>query len=127
MKDSKVVFRFIVVGTLNFLLIALLVWGLMELGVDYKWANIAAYTVAQIHNFVWCKYWIFPIMDGGKRNIWRQIVLFLIAFGCAFGLQFALTVSLVQLVHVNEYIAQFIGVLLYGVINFTMNRVLTFK
>lgn len=127
---STLIFRFIVVGTLNFLVISLLVWLLMDVfSVDYKIANIVGYVVAQVHNFLWCKYWIFPVMEGGgtQFNLWQQISLFLFAFGCAFTSQFLLTVTLVELFGFNEYVGQFIGILLYGAVNFTMNRKLTFK
>lgn len=127
---STLIFRFIVVGTLNFLVISLLVWLLMHVfSVDYRIANIVGYVVAQVHNFLWCKYWIFPVMEGGgtEFNLWQQISLFLFAFGCAFISQFLLTVTLVELFGFNEYVGQFIGILLYGAVNFTMNRKLTFK
>lgn len=127
MKTSTLVLRFAIVGTLNFLVITVIVWLLMHVDVDYKMANVVGYTIAQIHNFVWCKYWIFPIMEGPKRSTMKQIGLFLVAFACSFGAQFLLTVTLVEKLNFNEYVGQFIGLLLYGVINFTMNRRLTFK
>lgn len=62
MKESVRIFRFIVIGTMNALIMALVVWLMMrEMSFegDYMVANVTAYVIAQIHNFIWCKYWIF--------------------------------------------------------------------
>lgn len=49
---------------MNALIMALVVWLMMKemsFDGDYMVANITAYLIAQIHNFIWCKYWIFPV------------------------------------------------------------------
>ena len=60
----------------------------MSLDIDYMLSNITAYLIAQIHNFIWCKYWIFPRYKEKKSNTWRQVLLFSIAFGMAYLAQF---------------------------------------
>lgn len=68
MKESVRVIRFAIVGTLNALIAAVVVWLLMHIeGESYIIANICAYIVAQIHNFIWCKYWIFPLETDDKK------------------------------------------------------------
>ena len=82
MKESVRIFRFIVIGTMNALIMALVVWLMMKemsFDGDYMVANITAYLIAQIHNFLWCKYWIFPV-ENKKNSIWKQILLFCSAF-----------------------------------------------
>ena len=82
MKESVRIFRFIVIGTMNALIMALVVWLMMKemsFDGDYMVANITAYLIAQIHNFIWCKYWIFPV-ENKKNSIWKQILLFLLCF-----------------------------------------------
>ena len=80
MKESARIFRFAVIGTLNALIMAVTVWVMMdELDINYMLSNVTAYILAQIHNFIWCKYWIFPTEK--KSNTWRQVLLFSIAFG----------------------------------------------
>ncbi|WP_196368623.1 GtrA family protein, partial [Bacteroides fragilis] len=67
MKESVRIFRFAVIGTLNALITAFVIWLMMdELSYDCIPANITAYIVAQIHNFIWSKCWIFPIEN--KKN-----------------------------------------------------------
>ena len=129
MKETVRIIRFIIVGTLNALIAAFVVWVLMHLGgTDYMIANISAYTAAQINNFLWCKYWIFPLDRETKKNsIQRQILFFLIAFVMAYSAQFIFLLVLVEILHLNEYLAQFLGLFVYGAVNFLSNKLITFK
>ncbi len=124
-KESTRIFRFAVIGTLNALITAATVGIMMGvLGVHYLASNITAYVLAQTHNFLWCKFWIFP--TDKKSNTWRQVLLFLIAFGMAYLAQFLFIVMLVEWLSCNEYLAQFLGLFVYGAVNFLMNKKVTF-
>jgi putative flippase GtrA len=126
-KESVRIFRFAVIGTLNALITAFVIWLMMdELSYDYIPANITAYIVAQIHNFIWSKYWIFPKAEQ-KNNICFQILFFCSAFGLAYSAQFLFLVTLVECGDVNEYLAQFLGLFIYGTVNFIVNKKLTFR
>ena len=127
MKESVRIFRFAVIGTLNALITAFVIWLMMnELSYDYIPANITAYIVAQIHNFIWCKYWVFPTEDK-KNNLWQQVLFFAMAFGISYSAQFIFLIILVEAGDVNEYLAQFLGLFIYGTVNFITNRKLTFR
>ena len=127
MKESVRIFRFAVIGTLNALITAFVIWLMMnELSYDYIPANITAYIVAQIHNFIWCKYWVFPTEDK-KNNLWQQVLFFAMAFGIAYSAQFIFLIILVEAGDENEYLAQFLGLFIYGTVNFITNRKLTFR
>ena len=127
MKESVRIFRFAVIGTLNALITAFVIWLMMnELSYDYIPANITAYIVAQIHNFIWCKYLVFPTEDK-KNNLWQQVLFFAMAFGIAYSAQFIFLIILVEAGDVNEYLAQFLGLFIYGTVNFITNRKLTFR
>ncbi|RHJ87661.1 GtrA family protein [Parabacteroides sp. AM08-6] len=124
MKESVRIIRFILVGTLNALIAALVIWLMMEeLDCNYIASNITAYIVAQINNFFWSKYWIFT-SNAGKFQ--REIPLFLLAFGCAYGAQFLALLLMVEGLDLNEYLAQFLGLFVYGAVNFLMNKKVTF-
>ena len=126
MKESTRIFRFMIVGTLNALIMATTIWIMMdELDINYMLSNITAYTLAQIHNFIWCKYWIFPTEKRG--NTWRQVLLFSVAFGMAYGAQFLFFIELVEGLNCDEYLSQFLGLFVYGGVNFLMNKRVTFK
>lgn len=125
MKESVRIFRFIVVGSLNALITAVVIWLMMDvLGLGYIWANVGGYVAALINNFFWCKYWIFP---SEKGSFMREIPLFLIAFGCAYGAQFVSLLLMVEALGMNKYLAQFLGLFVYGAVNFLMNRKVTFR
>lgn len=126
MKESTRIFRFAVIGTLNAIIMAVTIWVMMdELDINYILSNITAYVLAQIHNFMWCKYWIFP--TDNKSNTWQQVLLFSVAFGMAYGAQFLFLIGLVEGLNFDEYLAQFLGLFIYGGVNFMMNKKLTFK
>ena len=127
MRESRRIFRFAVIGTLNALIIAAVIWLMMdELDIDYMLSNITAYVIAQTHNFIWCKYWIFPV-EKRKNNVWKQILFFCSAFGVAYTAQFLFLVLLVEGLDVNEYLAQFLGLFIYGAANFIANKKITFQ
>lgn len=129
MKEPVRIFRFILVGTLNAVIMALIVWLMMKnlsFEGDYMVANVTAYVVAQIHNFIWCKYWVFPVTNK-KNSIWKQILFFCTAFGVAYSAQFLFLILLVEVVDVNEYLAQFLGLFIYGAVNFLTNKKITFQ
>ncbi len=126
MKESTRIFRFVVIGTLNALITAATIGLMMGVaGIHYLASNVTAYVLAQTNNFLWCKYWIFP--TDKKSNTWRQVLLFLIAFGLAYTAQFLFLVLLVEWLGCNEYLAQFLGLFVYGAVNFLMNKKVTFR
>ena len=121
MKESTRICRFAVIGTLNALITAITIWVMMdELDINYMLSNVTAYILAQTHNFIWCKYWVFPTEK--KSNTWRQVLLFSIAFGMAYCAQFLFLIGLVEGLNCNEYLAQFLGLFVYGGVNFLMNK-----
>lgn len=129
MKESVRLVRFAVVGTLNYLITMLVIWIMMtklSFQGDYIVANITAYLIAQTHNFIWSKYWIFP-SENKKNNLWQQILLFSTAFGVAYSIQFLFLIFMVEVIEVNEYLAQFIGIVIYGTVNFIANKKITFR
>lgn len=124
-KESARVLRFVIIGTLNALITAIVIWLMMHvLSCNYLWSNVAGYIAALINNFFWSKYWIFSSGDG---KFLREVPLFLIAFGCAYGMQFLALLLMVEIFAMNEYVAQFLGLFVYGAVNFIMNRKLTFR
>ena len=128
MKETVRLVRFVTVGALNALITAVMVWLMMAvIGAGYILANIVAYLIAQTNNFIWSKYWIF-INDNkkAKNGLLKEILFFASAFLVAYGLQFLFIVFLVEIVEMNEYLAQFLGLFVYGGVNYFANRFITF-
>ena len=129
MKESVRLFRFAVVGTLNYFITVLVIWIMMtclSFKGDYIVANVTAYIIAQTHNFIWSKYWIFPATQR-RNDLRQQILFFCTAFGVAYGIQLLFVILTVELAGLNEYPAQFIGIIIYGAINFIVNKKITFR
>lgn len=125
MKEITRIGRFAMIGTLNAFITAFTVWVMMDiLDINYLLSNVVAYILAQIHNFQWSKYWIFP--SNKKSNTWQQVLLFSIAFGMAYGSQFLFLITLVEVLNCNEYLSQFLGLFVYGAVNFILNKRITF-
>lgn len=128
-KESVRIFRFAIIGALNALITALVIavmMAVLSFQGDYIVANVTAYIIAQIHNFIWSKYWIFS-SENKKNSISRQILFFCLAFTIAYSSQFIFLILLVETLHVNEYLAQFLGLFVYGGVNFIANKKITFK
>lgn len=129
MKESVRIFRFAIIGMLNALITAIVIWAMMQamtFEYDYLVANIVGYVIAQTHNFIWSKYWIFPTKDK-KNSLWKQLLFFCTAFGLAYSTQVLFLIVLVECADVNEYLAQFLGLFVYGAVNFIVNRKITFR
>lgn len=129
MKESVRLVRFAIVGTLNYLITMSVIWIIMtnlSFRNDYIVANITAYIIAQTHNFIWSKYWIFP-SESRKNNLWQQVLLFCTAFGVAYSVQFIFLILMVEAWDINKYLAQFIGIVIYGAVNYIANKKITFK
>lgn len=129
MRESVRIVRFCVIGTLNALITAVVIGAMMKgAGADYLLANVLAYMVAQTHNFVWSKFWIFPLDTTYKKSsTWRQVLLFSVAVALAYSLQFLFLLLLVEVFGVDEYLAQFLGLLVYGAVNYLVNKYITFR
>ena len=92
----------------------------------YIVANIMAYLIAQTHNFIWSKYWIFP-SSNPQNSLWQQIMLFCTAFGIAYGIQLLFVILMIEAIGIKEFTAQFIGIIIYGAVNFMVNNRITFR
>lgn len=125
MKESIRILRFAIVGTSNALIAAVTIWLLMDvLDCNYLWSNVAGYAASLINNFMWSKYWVF---SARQHNFLQEIPLFLLAFGCAYTMQFLFLLLMVEGIGMNEYLGQFLGLFIYGAVNFLMNKNMTFK
>lgn len=126
MKKSAIqIIRFCVVGTSNALITALVIWIMMDLlSYDYIIANICGYILGVSNSFIWNKLWVF---QARHTNVWKEVFLFGVAFFLAYFAQFIFLLILVEFFDLNEYLSQFLGLFIYGGINFVMNRILTFR
>ena len=127
MRESTRLLRFAIIGTANALITALIVYLMMEVfQVGYLVSNVVGYLIAQIHNFFWSSFWIFPATFR-EHSLGKRVLLFSLAVALAYSAQFIILLLLVEGLHMNEYWAQFLGLFVYGGVNFLINRNFTFK
>ena len=56
-----------------------------------------------------------------------RIMLFCTAFGIAYGIQLLFVILMIEAIGIKEFTAQFIGIIIYGAVNFMVNNRITFR
>ncbi|HJD92134.1 GtrA family protein [Bacteroides coprosuis] len=128
MKESTRVLRFAIIGTLNAVITAVVIWVMMDLfHQEYKISNLTGYFIAQVNNFIWGKYWIYISEENKGKSLWAQIFKFTISCVVSYIAQFLFIYVLIDILDMNAYLAQFFGLFVYGAVNFLFNRFITFR
>ncbi len=123
-KRSTQIVRFILVGMSNalitYIIYVVMRWAHFLPGIS----NAIGYLAALVNSFIWSKIWVFQTH---KTNLGREIFYFCVAFLLAYGCQFIFFKTMIFHADINEYLVQFLGLFIYGAVNFIMNRKITFK
>jgi len=117
--------RFATVGAsgyaINLAVFALLVGAL---GVDYRAAAVAAFTVALVNNFAWNRLWTFRA--GGGHAGFQAARFFVVSLG-AFGFNLILLLGLVEVLGVAQVPAQATAIIAATPLNFVGNKLWSFR
>lgn len=114
--------KFCIVGAGNTLLTFLVFSLLFTVGMNYLAANIIGYSVGVANSYFWNRRWVFRTESSYKnliRFISVNVLTLLINTSCLF--------ILVDFLGIHELIAQLIATGIGMVINFTLNKIWTFK
>lgn len=122
-ESGKQILKFCIVGTLNAAITYIALWLLPHMGFSTEASNIAGYVIVLIHSFAWSKLWIFK---SKSHNLLKESALFVAAFLTAYALQYACFNALLD-AGMNKYLANLLSLIVFGVTNFLMNKLLTFK
>lgn len=125
MKDDYIRFgKFLIVGVLNTVIsyCAYILLRLFE--IDSYICNVLSYIVGVTNSFLWNKLWVF---QSKHTNVKKEILAFVIVFLVCYTCQLLLFSFLLESLLWNEYLAQFCGMCLYTILNFFLNRMITFK
>lgn len=126
--DRKTVYQFIrfaIVGVLNTSVSLVIIYLLMHLfSVEYKLSNLIGYIAGVINSFFWSKLWVFK---KNNSNIIKEAVCFIIIFAVCYGIQFAALLLFVETWHIDKDISQLLGMCVYTLFNFILNRCITFR
>jgi putative flippase GtrA len=124
-KAIKQAIKYGVVGVINTLITAVVIWIMMKLlGCSDVVSNVVGYIAGVLNSFIWNKKWTFKSTEKWIGSAIR--------FGVVFGICYLLQLGLLVFV-LNPYLAidpyynQLIAMAFYTAINFVMNKFYTFK
>ncbi len=69
----------------------------------------------------------FSFQESPKQLSRKQKMLFCTAFGIAYGIQLLFVILMIEAIGIKEFTAQFIGIIIYGAVNFMVNNRITFR
>jgi len=117
--------RFGLVGGIGFIVnVAVYTLFVHSVGVDYRLANIAAWLIAVINNFVLNRHWTFDARDGRARP---QAIRFLLVSLAAEAFSLALLTLFVEVAGVAKVPAQALAVAGSMPLNFLGNKLWSFR
>ena len=124
-KAIKQAIKYGVVGVINTLITAVVIWIMMKLlGCSDVVSNVVGYIAGVLNSFIWNKKWTFKSTEKWMGSAIR--------FGVVFGICYLLQLGLLVFV-LNPYLAidpyynQLIAMAFYTATNFVMNKFYTFK
>lgn len=123
-ENNRQIFKFCIIGTMNAAITYITLFLLSELGVNELLANFIGYILVLINSFLWSRFWIFKSQN---KNILKEIIFFVSAFFLAYLLQFTSFSILVRIFNINQYLANLIGLVVFGATNFIANKKITFN
>ncbi|MDH6533438.1 GtrA family protein [Parabacteroides sp. 52] len=124
METVKQAIKYGIVGISNTLITAVVIWIMMKMcGISDVISNATGYVAGVLNSFIWNKQWTFQSSAGWVSSGIR----FGAVFGVCYLLQLILVLSLNKQLNIDPYYNQLIGMAFYTVINFVMNKYITFK
>lgn len=124
-KTTVQLIKFAMVGVLNTTLSLAVIYTLMTFfHIDVYTANIWGYIVGIINSFIWNKVWVFKKNSG---MVFKEIFYFLLIFALCYGTQFISLRLMIESLSLNSYIAQLLAMAVYTVMNFILNKCVTFR
>ena len=124
-KAIKQAIKYGVVGVINTLITAVVIWIMMKLlGCSDVVSNVVGYIAGVLNSFIWNKKWTFKSTEKWMGSAIR----FGIVFGICYLLQLGLLVFVLNpYLAIDPYYNQLIAMAFYTAINFVMNKFYTFK
>lgn len=96
--------------------------------VDYLLAQLVAFAISVLWSFYWNNRFVFVIQNEEKRSLWKALLKTYISYSfTGLFLNSILLIFWVQIVHISEFIAPIINLLITVPINFIMNKLWAFK
>lgn len=116
--------RFLFVGIINTLVTYIVYFVLRYFCVIPELCNAIGYIAGVINSFIWNKKWVFKTKGTDVR---KEMLGFALVFVVCYGIQFfVFTILLYQFVW-NEYIVQLLSMCMYTLLNYVLNKFISFR
>ncbi len=128
--------RFGIVGVSNtvisYVIYALCLLGFQKAniltGIDYLIAQIIQFVLSVLWSFYWNNKMVFTLKDGEKRSLWRALIKTYISYSfTGLFLNSALLVVWIKVMHVSEFVAPVINLIISVPLNFVINKFWAFR
>ena len=95
---------------------------------DYFIAQIIAFILSVLWSFFWNNKFVFMLEDGEERSLWKALLKTYVSYSfTGLFLNSVLIVLWVQVLHISEFIAPIINLLISVPVNFLINKFWAFK
>lgn len=95
---------------------------------DYFIAQIIAFILSVLWSFFWNNKFVFMLEDGEERSLWKVLLKTYVSYSfTGLFLNSVLIVLWVQVLHISEFIAPIINLLISVPVNFIINKFWAFK
>jgi len=121
--------KFCIVGLSNTALSYIIYAVLVYVGLYYIVASVTAFLLSVLNSFFWNNKYVFkPGGDQQKRGIWNTLIKTYISYSfTGLILSNILLYFFVDILHISEYIAPLLGLVITIPLNFIMNKKWAFK
>ncbi len=121
--------KFGIVGLSNTALSYIIYAALVYVGLYYITASVIAFVLSVLNSFFWNNKYVFkPGDDQQRRGIWGALIKTYISYSfTGLVLSNILLYFFVDILHISEYIAPLIGLVITIPVNFVLNKKWAFK
>lgn len=128
--------KFGVVGISNtfisYILYVIALLGFQKLGIllntDYLIAQVVAFVISVLWSFYWNNKMVFVVENGKERSIWKALLKTYISYSfTGLFLNSILLLLWVQVLHISEFLAPIINLLISVPLNFIINKFWAFN
>lgn len=116
--------KFLIVGIINTGITYIVYVLLRFLDLVPELCNVIGYIVGVVNSFIWNKKWVFQARSGNTIN---EFMSFIAVFVVCYAIQLYVFRTMLYVFFINEYLAQLIGMIVYTILNFSLNRIFSFK
>ncbi len=123
-SSTKQFIRFGIVGVINTLITISIIFILSNVyNVHYIISNIIGYIAGFMNSFLMNKFWTFQ----SKGNFLKESYWFILVFLISYALQVLILYYLHGILKINENLSQILSMICYTLVNFILNKFLTFR